>query len=270
MQRLLILVVLLPINLFAQSNYAPFAGAQSAGLGHSTVAFAQAFSTHHNQAALTFLEEEIFTAVSFQQRYFLNNLNLGHFGFSSPLANGRVGLAISYFGFDEYNESKIGLAYARKFGKYLAFSLQFNYEQNYVNEAQNLQTLTFEAGVLAQLNEKLRVGFHLYNPNGAYLSEDLNLRLPSLARLGMAYNFSANTVFLIEAQNEFNTTTRYSTGLQYQLVKALAFRAGMAIADDYEASAGLGFFFKDFSAHLAYQQGFILGGNLSVELQCLF
>jgi hypothetical protein len=270
MQRLLNLILLLPIHLLAQSNYAPIAGAQSAGLGHSTVALAQAFSTHHNQAALTFLEEKTFAAASYQQRYFLNNLNLGHFGISSPLANGRIALAVSYFGFNDYNESKIGLAYARKFGKYLAFSLQFNYEQNYVAETQNLQTLTFEAGVLAQLNEKLRLGFHLYNPNGAYLSKDLNLRLPSLARLGMAFNFSEKTVFLVEAQNEFNSSTRYSTGLQYQLLKALAFRAGMAVADDYEASAGLGFFFKDFSAHLAYQQGFILGGNLSFELQCQF
>jgi hypothetical protein len=269
LQRLLFLILFTPITLFSQNNYGYLAGARSAGMAHATAALPHGFSTHHNQAALAFAEEPTLAA-SYQQRYGLANLNLSQLGFSSPLANGHFGVALNHFGFSDFNETKIGLAYAQKLAPYLAFGLQLNYEQNYVAEAQNFNTLSFEAGLLAQVTKKLNLAFHIYNPNGAYLNRATNLRLPTQATFGAAYSFSKKALWLAQVNLENTFRPRYSTGYEYKLLPFMALRTGLAVADDYEACFGLSYYFKDWELDLAYQYGLLLGPNVTVSLQWAF
>ncbi len=269
MQRLLILILLSPLSLFSQNSYGHLAGGRSAGLAHATVALPNGFSTHHNQAGLALLRQKQVSA-SYQQRYLVNDLQLGHLGFSTPVANGHLGLAITQFGFEHFSETKIGLAYAQKLGKFISAGVQVNYEQNFVAEAQTFQTLTFETGLLAQVNEHLNLGFHVYNPTGSWLNENAELRLPTVARLGAAYTFSEEALWVAEVFMENQLSTRYSTGFEYRLLNFMALRAGLAIADDYEGTFGLSAYLEDFSLNVAYQYGFILGPNLSYGLQWAF
>lgn len=270
MQRLYLLIAcLICYNVSAQMPASAFGGARSAGLSHATVALNHSFSGFHNQAATAFLEKSV-AAISYQNRYFLEGLNLGHATFAFTRNWGTISLNTTYFGGDLYNQSKFGLAYARKFGPYLAMGLQINYEHSTVSEGASLGAATFEVGLIAKPTSQLKVGFHLYNPNRTLLDEQTEQQLPALGRLGLVYEFSEKALLAVEARSDLEFSERYAGAFEYEFMENIALRAGLAFQDDYTASTGFGFQFGNAEANLAYEYGYILGSNLVYSLQYQF
>lgn len=270
MQRLNLLIALLYcVNISAQISGSAFAGARSAGLSHATVALTHAFSGLHNQATTAFLEKSV-GAVSYQNRYFLNQLNLGHGSIAWVKNWGTLSVNGTFFGGELYQQSKFGLAYARKFGPYLAMGLQLNYENSYVSEGRNLGAATFEFGIIARPTDALKIGFHIYNPNRSTFDEQTEQRLPALGRLGLVFTFSDKALLALEARSNLVYNERYAGAFEYSILERLSIRAGLAFQNDLMASTGLGFKFGELQANLAYEYGFILGNNLVYGLQYPF
>ncbi len=268
MTRLLTLLWLLPCVGFAQ-NYAYFAGGRSAGLGHSSVALTDGWATHHNQAALGFLEKTS-ASISYENRFFLQDLSLANASFAHPSQLGTFGLAVSYFGFDLYNESKFGLSYARAFGKYFALGLQLNYHTYHVEEGSTSPgALTFEAGVLARPIQKLNIGFHIFNPGGSLKNSETQERLPVIARLGALYQFHENLGLTAEVKKNENAAERYALGFEYRVLEKLIFRTGVGL-QPLTNTFGLGLDLGSFTTDLSYEYAQALGSNANISLQFAF
>ena len=259
------IILVLPFYVIAQS-YGNFAGARSGGLAHATVALADLWSAHHNQAGLAYIEQ-MQVGASFQQRYQLSELNLGQAAVAIPTKFGTLGVAVQYFGFELYNESKLGLSYSRKFGPYLAAALQVNYLQNTVAEGTNSHLVNFEGGIMARPSEGLQVGFHLYNPL-QLTSESDDFQEPSrLGRLGVRYQFSDDYLALLEIRKSPTARAAYALGMEYALLDFLLLRVGASLRDiDAQPSAGLGVRWKEFELSTAWQGHPILGNQLVYSL----
>jgi len=265
MRKLFILFCWLSTAAYGQ-NYGYFAGGRSAALAHSSVALTDVWSSFHNQAGLAYLEKPAI-ALGYENRFFLQELSIGHLSFAHPFSFGTVGLNFNYFGFELYNESKFGLTYARAFGKYFSVGLQLNYHSYYVSEGtENPGFITYEAGVIAKPNSRLNIGFHVFNPSNNYKNSETDERLPVIGRLGAQYRFSDEVALTAEVRKNDRFPERYALGFEYHLAKALTLRAGSSI-QPLANTFGIGLHFSGFSANMAYEYAYTLGNNANFSLQ---
>lgn len=267
--RTLSLLLLFAANLCHAQNLSYQSGARSAALAHSSVSLTDVWAAHHNQAGLAFLEQAS-AAIFVSQGYLLSDLNHGAVAVAIPMETGSIGLSLNYFGFELYNETKLGLNYARKFGARFAFGLQINYHNYYVEEGSGSPSaLTAEAGIIAKPMDKLRLGFHIFNPTRSSFNGDTQERLPLIGRLGACYDFSDKVRLMAEVRKNQLFVERYALGFEYEFLKNLSFRTGIS-SEPLQHSFGLGYRLRDFEANLSYEYSRMLGGTGSIGLQYHF
>ncbi len=267
MKRILLLF-LLPVFAHSQ-NYGYLAGGRSAAMAHSSVALEDIWSSHHNQAGLAWLEEPEL-ALSYENRYFLKDLSIGNAAFAYPTSFGTLGLSLSYFGFDLYNQAKIGLNYSRPFGRFFSFGLQLNYESFYVSEGtQGSGAVTYEAGIVGKPLPGLNLAFHVYNPGQHLKNIETEERLPFIGRLGARYEFNKEVALLSEVRKQENLPERYALGFEYYMLEILALRTGVAL-QPLTNTFGVGFRMSVLRLDMAYEYAQILGNNATISLQYQF
>lgn len=260
---------MLVIRMVAAQNYSYFAGARSHAMAHSSVAVTDIWSSFHNQAALGFLEKPS-VGISYSQRYFQKDLSTAFLAYAHPTKFGTLGINATYFGFELANQSKIGFTYSKSFGKYFSAALQLNYQQFYISESSNNGGVVhIEAGILAQPIQKLRIGFHIFNPTGVKMP-DGQQNINSLARLGMLYQFNDDVALTAEFRKDQDYNDRFAAGFEYQIIELLALRTGLAYRNQNAFYFGLGLNAADFELALAYEYASILGNNSTFSLQYQF
>ncbi len=195
------------------------------GLGAYSKNHVDAFSFTANQAALA---QSTITAVGVygEKRFLLSSANLYSAVAVFPTKQGNFGLQCDYFGFKNYNESQIGIAYGRSLGSKLDIGIKFNYYGFRIPAYGNSSAINFELGAIAHLSEKLNMGIHAYNPIGGKLSKTDNEKLSSIYKFGIGYE--ASETFLISAEiiKVEDQPVNVDVGVQYNLIKEFFVRAG--------------------------------------------
>ena len=213
---------------FAGNDNIPF-GARSAGLSNASVTLSDVWSVHHNQAGLGFLTVAS-AGVSYENRFLIPELGLSAAVVALPLNNkkGTFGLSIRKFGYSQYSESKIGLAFGRAFGDHLSIGMQLNYQNvQFADVYGSRNAFTFEAGAIYKLSPDLTIAAHVYNPNRARLTELEQDRLPVSMRLGMRYQFSKRVFIALETEKDSYNKPVMKAGLEYMAGDVLFLRAGV-------------------------------------------
>src|SRR5262245_53110885 len=100
---------------------APYIGLGAYGLNHVDV-----FSFTSNQASLAQIKAAS-AGVYGERRFMLSELSDYVAALTLPTRSGNFGLKGAYSGYNNYNETQVGLAYARKLGKKADLGVQFNY-----------------------------------------------------------------------------------------------------------------------------------------------
>ena len=101
-------------------------GGRSAAMGSSSVMLQDRWAIHHNQAGLAWLDQKTVGAY-YESRYTTSALGLQGGAFVLPMDVGTFGLSVSAFGYSLYNETKVGLAYARKLSPMFSVGIQLDY-----------------------------------------------------------------------------------------------------------------------------------------------
>ena len=239
MRRLIVpLLILFSFNGFAQNNSTD---ARSKGVANASVAFTDINSILNNQAGLAELENMGFV-LSAEQRFVLNDLNNFGAGFAMPTNSGTFGVSIHYFGFEDFNQSKIGLTYARKLMDKLSVGVQFDMLSTQISEYGNKNLFTFEVGVQSELIENLLIGFHLFNPVKLEIIEDEYL--PTILRAGATYTASKKLMLHAELEKDFDFPFIFKGGIEYELAKDFWLRVGVQ-TNPTALSFGLGYQMKN-------------------------
>jgi len=202
-------------------------GARSAAMGNSSVSLTDFWSVQNNPAGMA--EYEHFAAgIAYQNRFLMKELALKSVAFVAPLNFGVLGVSFNQFGYDLYSENKLGLAYARSFGKVLRMGLQLDYlSANFAEGYDNGSAISFEFGVQAQINEKLTAGAYIFNPIKAKLSNKTDERIPVVMRFGLSYLFTPELIGTAEIEKNFDNEASIRGGLEYFIVKKFFVRAGI-------------------------------------------
>ncbi|MFT5167886.1 MAG: hypothetical protein ACI8P3_003124, partial [Saprospiraceae bacterium] len=194
---LLISGLMMSFNLNAQNGLTTNAGARGLAMANTAVVFQDINSIFSNQAGLVNLSHPSFVLFT-EQRFALNEIRSIAAGFAYPTKSGVFGLNINYYGFEDYNEQKVGLAYSRKLLENLAIGAQINYINFRIPEYGNKGFLSFEMGLQAQILKEVLLAVHIANPIGQEIVENDNL--PTVFKIGASYNPSKKVIVSLEAE----------------------------------------------------------------------
>lgn len=219
-----------------------------------------------NQTALTQVKSAGI-GVFGERRFMQSETSNYTLGASFPTRLGNFGIQLNYAGFKNFNEHKIGLAYARKLGKLLDVGVQFNYYGYRIPAYGNTSTINFEIGAMLHLTDQLNAGLHVYNPVGGKLGTSASLsidkeKLASAYKFGLGYDASDRFFISSEIIKEEDKAVNVIAGLQYQFAKQFFAKAGF-ISESTTAYAGAGVAWKnlrlDISSGYHPQLGFSPG-----------
>lgn len=237
-----LLIALLPLVLAtAQNGVPPVGGARAAGMGYTGATFGDINALFTNQAGLAGVDKTTATAFG-EQRFLLSELGSYSFGLALPTTSGTFGLSLNYFGFEGYNEQRIGLAYGRRLFDKLSIGAQALVLNTQIPEYGNRAAVTFELGFLATLLPELQLGVHAYSPIRVQVVE--SEYLPSVLKAGLQYRPSEQIRLLAEVEKDIDYPARAKFGLEYQLADPFQLRVGVA-TQPTTVNFGLGYQIMD-------------------------
>ena len=215
-----------------------------AGLGAYSINHADVFSFTNNQASLAQMKNAS-AGVYGERRFMLDELSLYQLAIAVPTNSGNFGVKAGYYGFAGYNESQIGLAYARKLGSKMDIGVQFDYNGIQLSGYGNSSAINFEIGATFHLTDKLHAGVHAYNPVGGKYGKNSEEKLASVYTIGLGYEASEKFFVSAEIEKEENQPVNVNAGMQYKFLPQLLARVGIA-TNTSNAYAGVGLFLKTF------------------------
>jgi len=257
MKRIVLLFLLSPIFLFSQNI--PFeSGAQSVGMAKSTIAVSQIWSVNNNQGGLAYLENpEI--AIYYTNRFLLKELSSQSFVFAYPTKLGNIGFSVDYFGYSQQSEMQLGLAYAKKFNKYVALGIKFDYLQyQQLEEYGNARAIVAEIGLLSHPYKDIYIGAHIYNPSMSKFNTAVEKKASTIFSVGLAYTPDPLVSLTAQVDKDLEYETIYKIGVELNLKEALYIRAGVNVSPN-AYYLGLGYYFNNIKFDLAFSYQQVLG-----------
>lgn len=217
----------------AQILRRPVAAAYTS-LGAYSLNHVDVFSFTANQAALAQIKNAAI-GVYGERRFLLNELSYYNAAFALPTSTGNFGLKTMYYGFSNYNETQLGLAYGRKLGSRVDIGAQFNYNSISISGYGNASAINFEIGTILHLTDQVHTGIHVNNPVGGKFGKDhpdgyREEKLPSVYTIGLGYDASEKFLISAEVVKEEDRDVNVNAGLQYRFLPQLHARAGIATA----------------------------------------
>lgn len=228
MKRSLLLIgMCLLCNQCFSWNLSGVAGARSNAMGNCSVSLSDFWNIQNNPAGMA--DYRFFGAgLTYENRFFMKELSIYNLALVTPMKIGTFGLSFDRFGFEHFNENKLGLGYARSFGPYLKIGLKLDYLWfKFSNDYEKRRTATFEIGIQSNINDDLCVGVYVFNPINVKLQTIHNERVPAIFRFGLSYKITKD--FLATSEVEYNTESHldYRIGFEYNTLKDFYIRVGV-------------------------------------------
>ncbi|MFB0947225.1 MAG: hypothetical protein ACJAZY_000198 [Spirosomataceae bacterium] len=223
MQKLLPLLIL-QLFIFKAFSNDPFPiGARSWGMGNAVVAMPHEQSFFYNPAGLAYTESTHAFA-SYHSRFDIPGL--GNAGVGAVIKTKAVNFGVGFeqFGDELYNEVKGGIAFSRQQGR-VSLGLKISYLQAAVQDLTAKSTILSEFGVMADIRDNFRIGFHAYNLTGAKLFASQNI--PTVLRLGFSYQPSEQISLNAEAEKSTFYKLNIKAGIEYEIRKSFFVRSGI-------------------------------------------
>jgi Type IX secretion system membrane protein PorP/SprF len=226
--------------------------------GAYSTRYTDAFAFTGNQAALAHIQKPT-AGVYSERRFMLQELSLYQLTFALPTSTGNFGLATTYFGRPEYNETEFSLAYGRKLSDKISIGTQFNYYNIIIAGYGKAAAVNVEAGMLFKMTDQLNAGFHLYNPTKSKIGKQESERLPFIYEAGLGYEATENFFITATIEKAEHKPINIKTGMQFKVDDKLLARGGIETANSgvfFGAGVFLNSFRLDVLASVHPQLGF--------------
>jgi hypothetical protein len=257
-----ILLSILSLSSFSQNYDAKSSSLANCGLTETSV-----WNNFTNQAGLAEINQ-ITIGVGTENKFLLQELSTHTAVFALPVNGGVFGLNISYTGFELYNESKIGLAFAKKLSESFNVGIQIDYLGVFAEEStNNRNNFTFEIGAQKRLMRELTLGAHIFNPIGVKLNEQENI--PSIFKLGLCYDANTKVAIFTEGELESEQNAKLKLGLEYKIIKQLQLRTGFS-TNPAKNSFGIGYTLNKIQLDIAVNRHQLLGYSPQFSVSSTF
>ncbi|MEM6397833.1 MAG: hypothetical protein AAF741_15900 [Bacteroidota bacterium] len=220
-----IFILVLPAVVLAQQGLPPYAGARGRGLGGSGLTFQDAYAAWSNPAGLGGLESTGIVLAG-EQRFGLSELQDVGLAAALPLGNGGLGITVNSFGFDAYRDNRFAVSYGRQLLENFRIGGELIGLNTSVENYDSRFNATFSLGFQLDIDSRLSVGTRIMSPMRVEVAE--GERLPQLIGVGLSYMPNDQLLLLAEMEQEIDFIARFRFGLEYELMEAFTFRAGVA------------------------------------------
>jgi hypothetical protein len=238
------------------------AGAAEAGMSFSCVMGSGFWSSFHNQALLPLNNTASF-GLSYQNRFNISELGTRSAGLIIPREKACLGAFYSHFGYKDLVRHTAGLACGIDLSEKISAGVQTDFfAEKTSGEYNERQSLTFEAGLLIIPSEKIRIGFHIFNPIPNSLRRNY---LPSSIRAGAGIYLSRLLFACAEAEMNTGRNLTLKTGFEYEPGKSLRIRGGFS-TENNSFSFGIGYLVKSAQIDLGFSTHETLGVTSSVSI----
>ncbi len=231
---------------FAQNISLYGGSASNYSVGNATIASSNEMSAINNQAGILSVDKWGFQAGAVNL-FGLNSLNLitasGIYKFNQ---NNAISLSVKYFGDEDLNTQIIGFAYARRLLKNWDISLQADVLSFQARNFGSRYIPTVELGSIYEVNDKVSIGFHVFNPFGQALTDKEDIS--AIVRGGVQYELSSKVFLLAEIEKDILLPVRFKTGIIYNPIENLYFRTGFNTQES-QFAFGITYSFGKYSIH---------------------
>ena len=222
------IVLLLPVAGHSQPLGRPLQNAY-AGFGAYSIRHADLLSGSSNPVAMAGLQQPA-AAVLAERVYLLPELNQFTLAAGMPLKGGYAGIRANYFGSGLYQETALGVSYARHLGPKADAALRFNYQSLKISNGYGTAgAWGVEAGLLLHVTDHLHAGFHISNPYGGYFGKT-GEKLAAQYAVGLGYDASEKFFSSAVISKEENRPVNVTAGIEYRFIPAVFVRAGIVAA----------------------------------------
>ena len=235
------------VSLSAQRGALVNTGSESQSLGGITTTLDQAEAVFSNFSSLS-SPDNYGLILGSESRFGLSDLTsvaLG--GYWQTGESGAIGISLSNYGFESYNEQTISGLYQRKLSRQVSASAELGYCRLSLNEFGSTGKAFYRLGVSGPIKNKLKYGFVISNFEAARI--DVNNTLVSSLAFGLVYTVSSKIKTYIEIENEVESPLTVKAGLSYDIHPKLQLRIGARTAS---GQSGGGFSYK-VSSNLIFQ-----------------
>ena len=239
---------------FGQNAFSTAAGARGIGMGNANLTLKDVYSGFNNPAGLAYLDG--FSGAAFvENRFLLQELQLAAISVAQSTNSGTIGMTLQYFGFEDYNEQKVGLNYSRKLFDKLSIGAQFDFLSTRVKEYGNASAITFDVGLQYEILDKLIAGLHVFNPIRATIgAEDL----PSIIQIGLTYKIADYLTISGAIEKDAFLPYNAKVGVEYQVADKIQLRVGMN-SNPNRLSFGVGYLVNQLQLNVAATYHDVLG-----------
>ena len=218
-------------------------GARSMSLANASTCISDVWAFHHNPGALASLDKTS-VGISYENRFLLKELQAQGFAVAQPIKKGVLSFGGQLYGHSLYRTSRVGLGYSLQLSEKISAGVQINYQSLRISNYGQKGTVSGEFGMLAKINEKVNVGFSVFNLNNAKLSAYQDDRFSTFLRVGLSYKVSSKVSILGEAEKQVDAKLRPKGALEYQISDKFYLRLGAA-GNPIELTFGSGFSFTN-------------------------
>lgn len=182
-----------------------------------------------------------------------------------------MGVNINQYGFDIWQEQKIGLALAKKLGKQWSLGVGLHYHSTRFNHPQfaNLHGVSTEIGVLYKPSTNLSTGFHVLQPFSFYTKDAYKRWIRPRARAGFAWQMYDYLELSGELSISDQIPPAAGIGLEYRSGNQVNLRLGY-LSSPSQLSFGLGYELKNSVIDAAFSWHPQLGFTPSLSMNYAF
>jgi len=269
MKKIYLLLTLLLISRLTQAGFDPSArGGRSAGMAFNSATATDFWGVFNNQASMAW-DSKLSAGVFFENKFFVSEMNTRGFGLTLPATkHDAFGLTFSQYGYSAYNETKVGLSYAKAFADKVAAGIQFDYLRTASSLENGSQgVFTFEFGLQSKVSRKMTIGFYAFNPIHSVLSDynGYTEYVPVVMRFGLSYQFSDKFTLETEIEKDLHHDAIIRIAGDYKLNDMFYVRGGLSTGV-VQYSFGIGTQWKGFSFDISSAYHQVLGVSPAVSL----
>ncbi len=240
-------------------------GGRTNSLGKCSVALSDFWSLHNNPAGFASYKEIGF-GISYENRFLLKELSNKDAGLLLPSYYGTIGISVSQFGYEHYNENLFGLGFSRNFGPELSIGLKLYYIfVKFSNNYPSSSVPTFDLGMQYHINESLCLGVYVFNPINISIGNSYKNKIPIIMRLGFSFFIIDDFLICGEIEEDFNNDFSFRLGLEYEIYKDIYVRSGFQFKPEV-FTFGIGYDYKWFIVDVAAQMSHNLGSSLNCSM----
>ncbi|MGM9475856.1 hypothetical protein ACS5PU_05470 [Pedobacter sp. GSP4] len=242
----LLLIVFFPYYALAQNSLGP----RLSAIGNNGAAVPDLWALQANPSGITGIERPTFS-LNYIKHLFSNELSTQAFAAVVPLSRNYLGASFQRYGFSEYSESKIGFAYAKKFGNKLSAAINANYHQLKISDYGASTGFSIDVGLMYRLNDQFTCGAFVGNPSKQKFDHTAALvQIATSFNAGLSYQPSNKLLLATSVRKTLHQAFDVSLGVDYKIVNLLSIRGGLS-AVPFKQYAGFGLNYKKFILDMA-------------------